>query len=934
MTDHEPADPFLWLEDVLGERALGWVRERNAESQRVLQAQPEYAPIRAGMLALLDATDRIPQISRRGEHFYNLWQDEAHPRGVWRRITLDGYRTAEPLWEDVLDLDALGAAEGENWVWGGATGLPPAHHRCLIALSRGGADAAVVREFDTVAKCFVEGGFSLPEAKSRVAWIDADTVYVGTDVGPGSMTASGYPRTLRRWARGTPLAEAPTVFEVQPGDMSAHVDVDTTPGHERTVFIRSVDFYQHEHFLLTPDGPKLIDVPGDASISFWNSAGDPADTLLIELRSDWDVGGVTHPSGALLAIDAAAFLRGKVVRIDTLFTPTATRSLAGFSATRSCVVVNLLDDVASRLEEWRRGPDGTFSRRAIDAPFPGSLGAAGLHDPMLGADDPLAEAWLMSYSGFLTPDSLWLAETGSDERQLIKSLPARFDATGMQVDQCFTTSVDGTRVPYFVIWPRGVDASRAGAGRTPTLLYGYGGFEISMQPGYRAAWGTGWLARGGALVIANVRGGGEYGPAWHQAAIKQHKQRSYDDFIAVAEDLIARGITDAAHLGIEGGSNGGLLVGAVVTQRPDLFSAVVCAVPLLDMRRYHLLLAGASWMAEYGNPDDPAEWTYISAYSPYQNTRADAVYPEILFTTSTRDDRVHPGHARKMAAKLMAAGHRVLYYENIEGGHGGAADNRQRAHVQALEMAYLWRQLGGDRVEVTTAAPDAAQRLDADVDSIPASMPSSISTTVPAIAEAAGTAALPAEAQAVLDFWFGAPGDPEHGTDRKFWFTKSDATDREVAERFGPLIERALRGELVGWAGEPRGALAHILLLDQFTRNALRGTPRNFAGDRRALRSATAVVGSRQDENLTPLERVFIYLPFEHSEGPAMQDESVRLFTRLAAQAPETAEYLDFAERHREIVRRFGRFPHRNVILGRQSTAEEIVFLKQPGSGF
>lgn len=923
MTDNDAADTFLWLEDVLGERALGWVRARNAESLRVLQAQPDYEPIRTEMLALLDAKDRIPQISRRGDHFYNLWQDETHPRGVWRRTTLDGYRAAEPPWEEVLDLDALGAAEAENWVWGGATGLPPAHHRCLISLSRGGADAAVVREFDTVAKCFVEGGFTLPKAKSRVAWIDTDTIFVGTDTGPGSMTASGYPRTLRRWARGTALVDAPTVFQVQPDDMSAHVEVDSTPGHERMLFMRAIDFYHHEHFVLTPEGPRLIDVPGDASISFWNSAGDPADTLLIELRSHWTFGGTTHPSGALLATDAAAFLRGEVARVDVLFTPTPTCSLAGFSATRSCVIVNLLDDVASRLEEWRRGPEG-FIRRPIEAPFPGSLGAAGLHDPMRGVDDPLAETWLMSYGGFLTPDSLWLAETSNDERQPLKALPARFDATGMQVDQCFTTSADGTRVPYFVIWPRGLDAGRAADGRTPTLLYGYGGFEISMQPGYRAAWGTGWLARGGALVIANIRGGGEYGPAWHQAAIKQHKQRSYDDFIAVAVDLIARGITNPEHLGIEGGSNGGLLVGAVVTQRPDLFNAVVCAVPLLDMRRYHLLLAGASWMAEYGNPDNPAEWAFISRYSPYQNARADANYPEILFTTSTRDDRVHPGHARKIAAKLMAQGHRVLYYENIEGGHGGAADNKQRAHVQALEMSYLWRQLGTDRGTASTPAPPPAS-VGATTD---------MRADATATATASGTTLLVAEAQAVLDFWFGAPGDPEHDTDRKLWFTKSEATDREIADRFGPLIERALRGELVGWATQARGALAHILLLDQFTRNAMRGTPRAFAGDPRALRSATAVVGSRQDEMLTPLERVFVYLPFEHSEGPAMQDESVRLFTRLVAQVPEMAEYLNFAERHREIIRRFGRFPHRNATLGRQSTAEEIEFLKQPGSGF
>lgn len=690
-TSPDPIDPFLWLEDVLGDAALGWVRERNVESQRVLQARPEYEPIRAALLEMMNSKERIPQISRRGDFFYNLWQDETHKRGLWRRTGFDDYRRPEPAWETVLDLDALAAAEGENWVWGGAVGLPPTHGRVLISLSRGGADATVVREFDTVAKAFVDGGFALPEAKSDVDWIDADTLYVGTDFGPGSMTSSGYPRIVKRWARGTPLESATTVFEVRPDDMTAAVSVDATPGHERTLFVRMIDFYTRQYFLLRGAEQHLLDVPGDASIAFWNSAGAPEDTLLIELRSTWSVAGQTFPSGALLAADAGAYLAGER-RFEALFTPTATRSLAGYTTTRSHLVVNVLDNVASRLEEWRRSARG-FTKRDIAAPFPGTLGASGLHDTMR-ADDPLAEHYLLSYSDFLTPDTLWLGQTGSDARATLKSQPARFDASGMHVDQFFATSVDGTQVPYFVIWPSGVSDAWPADGSTPTLLYGYGGFEISMQPSYRAGYGRGWLARGGALVIANIRGGGEYGPAWHQAALKARKQRSYDDFIAVAEDLIARRITSPQRLGIEGGSNGGLLVGASVTQRPELFGAVVCSVPLLDMRRYHRLLAGASWMAEYGDPDAPDEWAFISKYSPYQNLKPGAAYPEVLFTTSTRDDRVHPGHARKMAAKMLAQGHPVLYYENIEGGHGGAADNEQRAHVQALEMSYLWRQLG------------------------------------------------------------------------------------------------------------------------------------------------------------------------------------------------------------------------------------------------
>ena len=693
MPDIEPSDPFLWLEDVLGDAALAWVRERNAQSQQVLQARPEYEPTRARLLEIMNSKERIPQVSRRGEHFYNLWQDQTHKRGLWRRTTLAEYRKPEPAWESVLDLDALAAAEGENWVWGGAVGLPPTHERCLVCLSRGGADAVVVREFDTVAKAFVDGGFALAEAKSEVEWIDADTIYVGTDFGPGSLTNSGYPRIVKRWSRGTPLAAATLAFEAEPADMAAHVSVDATPGHERTLFIRAVDFYDRRYFLLDGGELRRLDVPGDSTIAFWNSAGDPADTLLLELRSALDAHGHMYPSGALLAIDTGAYLGGERT-FEVLFTPTPTRSLAGFTTTRSHVLVNVLDNVASRLEEWRRTPEG-YARREVAAPFPGTLGASGLHDPMR-ADDPLAEHYLLTYCDFLTPDTLWLARTQSGARETLKTLPARFDAAGMRAEQFFATSRDGTRVPYFVVWPRGVDATRPADGSTPTLLYGYGGFEIAMQPWYPAGYGSAWLARGGALVVANIRGGGEFGPAWHQAALKANKQRSYDDFIAVAEDLIARRITSPRRLGIEGGSNGGLLVGAAFTQRPDLFNAVVCSVPLLDMRHYHRLLAGASWMAEYGDPDQPEEWAYIARYSPYQQLKPDARYPEVLFTTSTRDDRVHPAHARKMAARMLAQGHAVLYYENIEGGHGGAADNEQRAHVQALEMTYLWRRLGGN----------------------------------------------------------------------------------------------------------------------------------------------------------------------------------------------------------------------------------------------
>ncbi|WP_325424841.1 prolyl oligopeptidase family serine peptidase, partial [Aquabacterium sp.] len=585
-------DPYLWLEEVQGDKALNWVRERNAQSRQQLQAYPDFAKMRDGFRAILDSREKIPYVSRQGDWLYNFWRDAEHQRGLWRRTTLADYRKAQPAWETVLDLDALGKAENENWVWSGASCLGPDYTRCLLRLSRGGADATVVREFDTQSKRFVDKGFQLPEAKSQVDWIDADTVFVGTDFGPGSMTDSGYPRIVKRWKRGQPLAEAVTVFEGQAKDVYAYASVDRTPGFERTTFGRALDFYHSQMSLL--DGARLqpITRPDDSDFSFWR------DKVLIQLRSDWKLADTTWPAGSLLVADAKAYLAGER-QFTALFTPTATRSLAGLSTTRSRVLLNILDNVAGKLEEWQV-VDGRWQRREVKAPFPGTLGASTLHDPLL-KDDALAEAYLVTYTDFLTPDSLMLGRTGSDERELLKARPAYFDAAGLRVEQRFARSKDGTKVPYFIVWPQGAKAD----GKNPTLLFGYGGFEVSQQPWYSAGFGTAWYRQGGVLVVANIRGGGEYGPNWHQSAIKAHKQKSYDDFAAVAEDLIAAKITSPAHLGIQGGSNGGLLVGAVMLQRPELFKAVVCQVPLLDMRRYHTLLAGASWMAEYGNPDKP-----------------------------------------------------------------------------------------------------------------------------------------------------------------------------------------------------------------------------------------------------------------------------------------------------------------------------------------
>jgi prolyl oligopeptidase len=686
--DAPAPDPYLWLEDVQGERALAWVRERNAESEKLLQAQPGFEALRQSVREVLDSKEQIPYVARRGDRLYNLWRDAANPRGLWRRTTLAEYRKAQPAWETVLDVDALGKAENVNWVWAGSTCLGPEYRRCLVSLSKGGADARVVREFDTVTKRFVDGGFTLPEAKSDVEWADADTLYVGSDFGPGSLTDSGYPRVVKRWKRGTPLAQAETVFEGARQDVAAYVSVDRTPGFERTLFGRALDFYNTKLWLLQDGKQVAIDKPDDATLGF------DREHVLIELRSDWKVDGRTWPRGSLLVGDAAAFLKGDRRSLQALFTPTATRSLAGHAETRGRVLLTVLDNVASRIEEWTPpAPAGAaWTRRDVDAPFPGTLSVTPLHDPLL-KDDPLAEVYLLNAADFLSPDSLQLGRTGSDTRERLKSRPTFFDAAGMRVEQRFATSRDGTPVPYFVVWPKGAKAD----GNNPTLLYGYGGFEVSQQPWYSGAVGRGWTGRGGVFAVANIRGGGEFGPGWHQAAVKAGKQKSYDDFAAVAADLIASRVTQPSRLGIQGGSNGGLLVGAVMLQRPELFGAVVCQVPLLDMQRYHKLLAGASWMAEYGDPDKADEWAFISRYSPYQNVKAGTKLPRVLFTTSTRDDRVHPGHARKMAARMREQGHDVLYWENIEGGHGGAADNAQRAQMIALEYTFLWLQLGGAR---------------------------------------------------------------------------------------------------------------------------------------------------------------------------------------------------------------------------------------------
>ena len=664
------ADPYAWLEDVTGDKPLAWARAQNARTEAELAADPGFQQLQTRLLEVLDSEEKIPEVEKIGDHYYNFWKDAQHERGLWRRTTLDEYRKLQPQWETVIDLDALNKAEGKNWVWHGADCFKPEYKRCLVALSRGGADADVTREFDLTTRQWVKDGFFRAESKGALGWIDQDTVYVFTDFGPGSMTSSGYPRIVKQWQRGTPIASATLVYAGKPGDMYIAGYHDNTPGFERDFVSRTLAFYNDELYLRGEDSQLAkIDVPNSASKSVHD------EWLTLQLRDPWTIGGRTYAAGSLLATNFDDFMQGKR-DFDVLFEPGERTSLESFAWTKSHLVLNVLDDVKNRLSVLTPGADGWKRDVFVGAPTFGTLGVSAV-------DADNSDAVWLTATDYLTPSTLWLAQIGQAPETL-KTMPTFFDASKDVIEQHFATSKDGTKVPYFLVKPK--DLVRDG--NAPTLLYGYGGFEVSLTPAYSGTVGRGWLEQGGVYVVANIRGGGEYGPRWHQAALKQNRHKAYEDFAAVAQDLVATKITSARHLGIMGGSNGGLLVGNMLTQYPELFGAVVVQVPLLDMKRYSHLLAGASWMAEYGDPDT-ADWDYIRTFSPYQLFDAGKTYPPTFIWTTTRDDRVHPGHARKMAAKMLAAGKDVRYYENVEGGHGAGATNAQQAHVWALTYRFL-----------------------------------------------------------------------------------------------------------------------------------------------------------------------------------------------------------------------------------------------------
>lgn len=671
-----PDDPYIWLEAVEDERALSFVRERNAETVKALAQDPRFESLKKRIRANLDSDARIPFVYKMGEHYYNFWRDANNERGLWRRTSLAEYRKPAPKWDVLLDLDALGKQEGENWVWAGADCLRPDYRHCLISLSRGGADASVTREFDLVTRKFVANGFQIPEAKGSLAWISKNEVFVSTDFGEGSMTKSGYPRIVKRWRRGTPLGEAIQVFEGKLDDVWVAASYDDTPGYEREVLLSAPTFWTNEAYLVRGKDRIRFDKPMDANLS-WHRQW-----LMLELRSDWKLGEKTWPAGALLVTRFEDFIAGKR-DFEMLFEPGARKALGGFSTTRNHILINELEDVRNRI--YVATFDGTqWTRQPLSGvPQFGNVQVSGV-------DNEDSDAYWLTSTDYLTPTTVSIGEINKAAPEPLKQLPAFFKADGLKVDQHFASSLDGTRVPYFIVHRADLKLD----GSHPTLLYGYGGFEVPLLPGYSGSVGSAWLEQGGVYVVGNIRGGGEYGPAWHQAALKANRHKAYEDFAAVARDLIARKITSPKHLGVQGGSNGGLLTGNMLTQYPDLFGAVVIQVPLLDMRRYHTLLAGASWMGEYGDPDKADEWSFIQGFSPYHNVKADQKYPPVLLTTSTRDDRVHPGHARKMTALMRAQGHpEVYYYENIEGGHGGAANNEQAAFMQALAYTFLWQKL-------------------------------------------------------------------------------------------------------------------------------------------------------------------------------------------------------------------------------------------------
>ncbi len=671
----DPQDPYLWLEEIKGEKALKWVKKQNKESTAELESVPGFKKAYAKSLEIFNSREKIPYINKIGDYFYNFWRDDQYMRGVIRRTTLAEYRGKNPKWEIILNFDVLAKEEGESWVYAGSSRPHSDPNRWLLYLSRGGSDAVVIREWDVRSRSFVKDGFQLPEGKNSASWRDKDSLLVCADFGKGSLTTSGYPRTVRLWKRGTPLKEAKTIFEVDETSVSASAR-RLYSGDDYIEYLREGRTFFERYYYLFKDGKRQkINIPRDAYLRAYFKK-----QLIILLKSDWKVEDKTYKEGSLIAGKLDDIMAGKK-KFHVLMEPGEHIAIHSIRSTRNILLVTVLDNVVSKLYQFTRDESGKWHKKQVDVEDNGTLRVFSTNQD--------SDNYFMTYQNLLTPTRLYMVSGQSGNLEKLKSLPAFFNAQPCKVRQLQAVSKDGTRIPYFIVMRK--DAEKDG--QNPTQLIGYGGFMGSVRPYYSGVVGVNWLEKGGVYVLANIRGGGEFGPRWHKAGLKKNRHKVFEDFIAVAEDLIKRKITSPAKLGISGASNGGLLVGVVSLMRPDLFNAVVCGIPLLDMKRYHKLLAGASWIAEYGNPDDPDMWEYIKTYSPYHNVKKKVKYPKIFFYTSSRDDRVHPGHARKMAAKMTAMGHDVLFYESIEGGHGGSVHNKQAAYTTALRIAYLYRQL-------------------------------------------------------------------------------------------------------------------------------------------------------------------------------------------------------------------------------------------------
>ncbi|VAV92947.1 Prolyl endopeptidase [hydrothermal vent metagenome] len=682
MTTVNASDPYLWLEEVESEQALDWVRAQNKRSLAELESDPRFADLYKDALSVLTSDARLAYGAIHNGQVYNFWQDEAHVRGLWRRADVERYRNGEPDWETLIDFDALAKAEGENWIKGDIACLSPAYRHCMIELSDGGKDAAYWREFDLETKTFVEGGFYLPEAKSWLAWVDVDTLLVGTDWGADALTTSGYPRQVRRWKRGASKGDAEIIMTVGVDDVWAFPVVEHDGDDTYEFILRGPSFFEREYHQIGADGALAkLPLPLNADMQ-----GVLDGVAIFLLREDWAYRGHDYAQGSLIGYDL------KTGEAENVFAASDSQSIEGVGVGKSSLIVQYLDDVSGKAARFSRNKKRGWISKDIKLPANGVVAIVSAGG---GTDDAM-----VSFENLTTPDSLFYV-TAKNKVSKIAETPPFYDATGVMVEQRFATSADGTKVPYFIM---GQDAVLK-QGNAPTIQYGYGGFLAPILPAYYedparpqhgALAGLMWVKRGGVMVLSNIRGGSEYGPRWHEAALKENRQRAFDDFIAISEDLIETGVTSPSKLGIIGRSNGGLLMGAMLTQRPELYAAIDIGVPLFDMKRYNKLLAGASWMGEYGNPDIEEEWAYISKYSPYQNLKADQPYPKVLLYTSTKDDRVHPGHARKAAARLAELGYDFYYYENIEGGHGGTANQKQLARRTALEYVYFFRQLMGE----------------------------------------------------------------------------------------------------------------------------------------------------------------------------------------------------------------------------------------------